>query len=129
MPNRLLPAGRGVFLALAAAALTLTLLRPACERWLAHGAMTEGSMAAMATAVAGGTAHGDPATPCCPSVSNPSYAVPVLAAAGQWNTPAGIVQLALVLLVPASIARGLNPRRAPPRGAPSFYLRSTRILR
>lgn len=128
MSRRFISAGRGAFLALAAAALAITLLRPGCELGFAHAGGVNPATVAVANTTVGPAGTEGPAMQCCAGVTAPARESIVLAAAG-WPMSPGVASLALFFLVPAQISRRSGPRIPPPRGSRSFYLRSARILR
>lgn len=130
MWNRLLSVGRNLFLALAAIAVALVLLRPACGLWSAHH-LGVGAPVAGVHAVGAPEENGDGSAQCCTSVSDPNWAVPMQAAAGGLHTSQGFAAAAFftVLATSLTLARQLQRLRAPPDSPKSYYLRSARILR
>lgn len=133
MPNSSLSVRRSIFVAFAATALTLVLLRPMCDLWLAHaGAGAAAAPAATFTASAPLEHYGAPAVQCCASsVSDAHHIAPLQAAPGGLKPSQGLAPAALVAVLTstAMIAQPLHWLRAPPRSPQSFYLRSARILR
>jgi len=133
MSDRPTSAGRRVFIALAAAALavTLTLPRSACESGFAHGMAPASAIeaSAVAAAMADTAGHEDAAAPCCAGVGAPAREGALVVVTGESPLPPGAASLALVLLVPLPTPRRIRPRRHPLRGSRSFYLRSARVRR
>lgn len=132
MLNSSLPVRRSVFVALAAIALTLVLLRPVCDLWFAHfGAGAASAHAATLTHDATFEHGGDPAVQCCASVSDAHHLAPLQAASGSREASQGLAPAALLVILTSTaiIARPLHWLRALPRSPQSFYLRSARILR
>jgi len=130
MWNRLPPVSRSLFVALAAIAVALVLLRPACGLWSSHHL---GAGASVAGALAAGTPdeNSDTSAQCCVSVSDPNLTAPLQAAPGGLQASQGFAAVAFftILAIATTLARQLQRLRAPPRSPQSYYLRSARILR
>lgn len=105
--------GRALLVALAAMAVALMLLRPACSLWNSHHLET-----------------GDSSVQCCSSVSHPDFAVPLQAAPGLPAAQGFAAAAFIVIVISAMTFTGpLHRLRAPPRGPHSYHLRTSRILR
>jgi hypothetical protein len=131
MLNRAPSARSGLFIALAAVAVTFVLLRPVCEAWFGHAgaAAATGHVRALVFGVP--DAPGDMPLECCASVSVSNTAAAPLPAATDLPSSLGLALAALVTVfaVSANFAPPMQWRRAPPPTPRSFYLRSARILR